>query len=120
ELLKGQRATHDIVNPKTGDVIVKKNRKFTTGALKKIEAANIDRLPLDPEELWTKVAAHDVVDENTGEVLLEVNDAITSEAVEELRARGVGQFKVLFIDNLNVGPHLRNTLMLDKIASPDD
>ncbi|AKU91683.1 DNA-directed RNA polymerase subunit beta [Vulgatibacter incomptus] len=120
ELLKGQRATHDIVNPKTGEVIVKKNRKFTSGAIKKIEAAGIDRLPLDPDELWTKVAAHDVVDESTGEVLLEVNDQVSSEAVEELRARGVNEFKVLFIDNLNVGPHLRNTLMLDKVSSPEE
>ena len=120
ELLRGQRATDDILNPKTGEVIVKKNRKFTSGAIKKIEAAKLQRLPLDPDELWNKIAAHDVVDETTGEVILEVNEAVTEEKVEELRARGIGEFKVLFIDNLNVGPFFRNTLMLDKVSTPEE
>jgi DNA-directed RNA polymerase subunit beta len=120
ELLQGQRATRDVKNPKTGELIVKKNRKFTRGAIKKIEAAKIKTLPLDKEELLTKVAAHDVVDENTGEVLLECNEEIADEKLEELRARGIKEFKVLFIDNLNVGPFLRDTLNLDKIASPEE
>src|SRR5208282_4474712 len=41
DLLSGQRATRDIKNPKTAEVLVKKNRKFTRGAIKKIEAAKI-------------------------------------------------------------------------------
>ncbi len=120
DLLPGQRATRDIKNPKTGELIVKKNRKFTRGAIKKLEAAKIKTLPLDKEELLTKVAGHDVVDEGTGEVLLECNEEITDEKLEELRVRGIKEFKVLFIDNLNVGPFLRDTLNLDKIASPEE
>ncbi|MGI5863373.1 MAG: DNA-directed RNA polymerase subunit beta [Myxococcales bacterium] len=119
-LLPGQRATRDIKNPKTGEVIVKKNRKFTRGALKKLEAAKIKTLPIDSEELLTKICAQDVVDENTGEVLLECNEEVTEEKLEELRKRGIKQFKVLFIDNLNVGPFLRDTLNLDKVASPEE
>ena len=119
DLLRGQRATHDVINPKTGEVIVKKNRKFNQGAIRKLQEAGITRLPLDPEELWTKVAAHDVVDENTGEVILEVNQEVTPQAVDEMRKRGIKQFEVLFIDNLNVGPYLRNTLLLDKIQTPE-
>src|SRR5437868_2347996 len=40
--------------------------------------------------------------------------------LEQLRERGIDQFAVLFIDNLNVGPFLRDTLMADKIASPEE
>src|ERR671926_322032 len=120
ELLPGQRATRDIKNPKTGEVIVKKNRKFTRGAIKKLEQAKIKTLPIDPEELVTKISARDVVDENTGEVLLECNEEVTEDKVEQLRERGIDQFQVLFIDNLNVGPFLRDTLMADKIASPEE
>src|SRR5713101_6235480 len=120
ELLPGQRATRDNKNPKTGEVIVKKNRKFTRGAIKKLEQAKIRTLPLDVEELVTKISARDVVDENTGEVLLECNEEVTEEKVEQLRERGIDQFQVLFIDNLNVGPFLRDTLMADKIASPEE
>src|SRR5467141_2691804 len=120
ELLPGQRATRDIKHPKTGEVIVKKNRKFTRAAIKKLEQAKIRTLPLDVDELVTKISAHDVVDENTGEVLLEVNEEVTEDKVEALRERGITEFKVLFIDNLNVGPFLRDTLNADKISSPEE
>ncbi|MDR0965689.1 MAG: DNA-directed RNA polymerase subunit beta [Myxococcales bacterium] len=119
-LLPGQRATSDIKDPRTGDVILKKNRKFTRGAIKKLEAAAITRLPLDKEELLTKVCAQDVIDEATGEVLLECNEEISEERLAELRAHGVSSFKILFIDNLNVGPWLRDTILVDKVNSPEE
>ncbi len=63
ELLKGQRATRDIKDPKSGEVIVKKNRKFTEGAIKKLVAARMKSLPVEPEEVFTKISAEDVVDD---------------------------------------------------------
>src|SRR3954453_14571540 len=120
ELLPGQRATRDIKNPKTGEVIVKKNRKFTRGAIKKLEQAKIKTLPIDVEELVTKISARDVVDEKTGEVLLECNEEITEEKVEQLHEKGINEFQVLFIDNLNVGPFLRDTLMADKTPTSEE
>jgi DNA-directed RNA polymerase subunit beta len=118
ELLPGQRATRDIKS-KAGELIVKKNRKFTRAAIKKLEAAKMKTLPIDADELFTKVSAYDVVDENTGEVILECNEEVSQDKVDELLKRGVKEFKVLFIDNLNVGPYLRETLMLDKIETPE-
>jgi DNA-directed RNA polymerase subunit beta len=120
ELLLGQRATRDIKDPKTGEVIVKKNRKYTSGAIKKLQAAKLKTLPVEPEEVYTKISAEDVVDESTGEVLLEVNEEVTEDKIEELRKRNINEFKVLFIDNLNVLPSLRDTLMTDKIANPEE
>ena len=83
ELLPGVRATRD-VKTKTGEIIVKKNRKFTRAAIKKLEQAKIRTLPIDADELFTKVSAYDVVDENTGEVVLEVNEEVSAEKVAEL------------------------------------
>ncbi len=120
DLLKGQRATRDIKDPKSGEVIVKKNRKYTEGAIKKLVAAKMKSLPVEPEEVYTKISSKDVVDEGTGEVLLEVNEEVTEAKIEELRKRGINEFQVLFIDNLNVLPSLRDTLMQDKIASPEE
>ncbi len=42
-------------------------------------------LPIDAEEVYTKISAYDVVDESTGEVLLECNEEVTEAKVEELR-----------------------------------
>src|SRR5262245_53635755 len=113
ELLAGQRATRDI---KVGsEVVVKKNTKFTKAAMKKLKEAKIDRLPVDVEELTGKVAAHDVVDKETGEVILEVNEECTPEKMEKLREAGIHDFKILFIDGLNVDSYLRDTLLAEKV-----
>ncbi len=119
DLLYNQRATRD-VKTKTGEIIVKKNGKFTRGALKKLEAAKITRLHLDADELFTKVSAFDIIDENTGEVIVECNEEITQTVVDELIKRDLRELKVLFIDNLNVGPFLRETLLMDKLETPEE
>ena len=120
DLLLGQRATRDIRHPESSEILVKKNRKFTKSAIRKLRASNIERLPCDVEELVGKVSARDVIDESTGEVLLQCNEELTEDKLEELRLRGVAQFDILFIDNLNVGPYLRNTLLADKLQGPEE
>ena len=120
ELLVGQRATRDIKHPKTKEVLVKKNRKFTKGAIRKLQESGMETLPIELDELVGKVSAKDVIDESTGEVLLQCNEELTEAKLDELRDRGVEKVEVLFIDNLNVGPYLRNTLLTDKLQGPDE
>ncbi|MBK6692033.1 MAG: DNA-directed RNA polymerase subunit beta [Myxococcales bacterium] len=118
DLLAGQRATRDV---KVGsEIIVKKNTKFTKAAIKKLKEAKIDRMPVDAEELVSKVAAHDVVDPETGEVLLEVNEEVTEPKLEKLREAGIDSFRILFIDGLNVGSYLRDTLLAEKVKTTED
>src|SRR5262249_41012128 len=118
DILSGQRATRDI--RMGGEILVKKNTKFTKAAIKKLREAKIDRLPTEVEELVGKVAAHDVVDKETGEVILECNEDLTEAKVERLREAGIDSFKVLFIDGLNVGAYLRETLIADKVKTTED
>jgi len=118
DLLPGQRATRDI---KVGsEVIVRKNRKFTRAAIRKLKDGKLDRLPVDPSDLVGKVSAEDVIDEETGEVLLAVNEEVTEEKLEALREAKIAEFKVLFIDGLNVGSYLRDTLVADKVTTQDE
>ena len=51
---------------------------------------------------------------------MECNHEITQEKVDLIRERGIHQIEVLFIDESNVGPYLRNTLLQDRIRSPQD
>ena len=118
ELLPGQRATHDIAVGE--DVIVRKNRKFTRAAIRKLKSAGLDYLPIDFTEVIGKVAAEDVIDEDTGEILLAVNEEVTEARIDALREASVNEFKVLFIDGLNVGSYLRDTLLVDKVQSKDE
>jgi len=118
DLLPGQRATHDISVGE--DVLVRKNRKFTRAAIRKLKAAGLDYLPIDFTEVIGKVAAEDVIDEDTGEILLAVNEEVTDARIDALREAGINEFKVLFIDGLNVGSYLRDTLLVDKVQSQDE
>ena len=38
----------------------------------------------------------------------------------ELKKRGINEIKVLFIDNLYVGPYLRETLQIDKVNNDEE
>ena len=118
DLLPGQRAARDI---KVGDeIIVRKNRKFTRAALRKLKEAGMERLPLDVNEVVKKVSAEKVFDEETGELLLATNEEVTEEKLEKLREAKIESFKILFIDGLNVGSYLRDTLLADKIQTQDE
>ena len=118
-LLLLQKAAADVVAP-DGEVLVKANRKFTRAAIRKLEERGIESVAIGVEDVVGRIASTDVVDETTGEVLIECNEEISKEKLAELSVRGVKILKVLFIDNLNVGPFLRDTLLLDRIESPQD
>ncbi len=118
DLLAGQRATRDI---KIGaEVIVKKNTKFTRAAIRKLRDAKLERLSIEAEELVGKVAAHDVVDPETGEVIIECTEELNESKLERLREAKIESFRVLFIDGLNVGSYLRDTLLADKVKTMED
>jgi len=119
DILAGQVASMDVLDG-DGQSVVKKGKKFTRTAVRKLVKGEIDRIPISTEELFGKVASEDVFDMNTGEVIVECNEEITESKLKELESRGITEFNVLFIDNLNSGPYLRNTLTADKIESPDE
>src|SRR5450432_1855711 len=120
DLLPGQRASRDIRHPDSREILVKKNRKFTKLAIKKLKDSNVERLSVEVTDLVGKVAAGDVIDEATGEVILQCNEEVTESKLEELREHGINELKVLFIDNLNVGSYLRDTLIADKLQTSDE
>src|SRR5450432_427349 len=120
DLLPGQRASRDIRHPDSREILVKKNRKFTKLAIKKLRDSNVERLAVEISDLVGKVAATDVIDEATGEVILQCNEELTESKIDELREHGIADFKVLFIDNLNIASYLRDTLIADKLQSPEE
>ncbi|MCM0082709.1 DNA-directed RNA polymerase subunit beta [Geomonas sp. Red32] len=120
ELLSNQKATADIVDPATGEVILKGNRKFTKAAIRKMTEHGIKEIPITAEEVIGKVASHDIYDPATGEILVECNEEITEAKLEEMTQKGIASFQVLFIDNLHVTSSLRDTILIDKIGSTDE
>jgi DNA-directed RNA polymerase subunit beta len=115
DLLVNKRATEDIKYPPTGEVLVRKNRKITRPALKKLMDAKIKAVTLEPADLTGRYLAHNALHPQTGEILFPCNTELTPERVAELRAAGVKEIEVLFIDQLNISSSLRDTLHSDRI-----
>ncbi|MFQ5585744.1 MAG: DNA-directed RNA polymerase subunit beta [Thermodesulfobacteriota bacterium] len=115
--LVGQKSSSNIKNPKSGEVIVKRERKFTRLAVKKLIQSGIEHIAVGREEIIGKVISKDIVDPNTGEVILESNELLTDEKLEEITGKGIKRFKLLFMEN--AGTSFRETLLNDKIGNED-
>jgi len=118
--LFGAKVSADVRDPKSNDIIVKEGKKFTRPVLRQMELAKVKQVPIALEDILGRVASHDIVDPQSKEVLVEGNHEITQDKLDLIRDRGIHQIEVLFIDDSSVGPYLRNTLLQDRIKSPQD
>jgi len=120
DVLPYQRASADIADPKSKDVLVKKGRRFVRNIVEKLKKAEVDTIAIDPSELIERFAADDIVDKKTGEVIVGFNELIPEEKLEEIKASDVTEFKVFYIDNVSVVASLRNTVLADKVKIRED
>lgn len=118
ELLLNQRACSDVLDPETGEVLVKDKRKFNKGSLRRVIAAGIKRVAMSEETLYTRVSVVDYYDED-GEVLLECNGEVTPSAISDLREAGINEIEVVYFDDdgISVGRQISNTLAVDKCST---
>jgi DNA-directed RNA polymerase subunit beta len=115
DVLVGQKATSDILDPESHKIILKKHRRITEDAFTKLELANINTIVVEAKDLIGRYLAKDIIDSQTGEVIAEANEEVTEKVLEDVKAREIGEFETLFIDNINVSSSLRDTLVIDKI-----
>jgi DNA-directed RNA polymerase subunit beta len=120
EQLKGQRASRDVADPTTGEVLVKKGRMFTQRAIKQMKTAGMASIPIGPEELLSKVFAVTIFDPKSGEVLIHCNEEIDEEALAKLKNAGIDEFDILHIDGVSSSDSIRKTLHLDKVVSKEE
>ena len=124
DLLAGQRCTRD-VKDSSGKVVTRKDRKFTNAAVRKITEDGIEWIQVAVEDILRddpvkRVAPIDIVDESTGEVIIECNEVITQSHLEELKERGIFEFPLLYLDPLNTGTALHDTLLADKTVTREE
>ncbi|KUJ76586.1 DNA-directed RNA polymerase subunit beta [Ruegeria marisrubri] len=125
ERVRGTRPTYDLIDAKTGEVIAEAGKKVTPRAVKKIiEEGKITHLLVPFDHIVGKFVAKDIINEETGAIYVEAGDELTLEydkdgeliggTVKELIDAGITDIPVLDIDNVNVGPYIRNTMAQDK------
>jgi DNA-directed RNA polymerase subunit beta len=125
ERIRGTRPIFDIVDAKSGKVIAEAGKKVTPRAVKQlIDDGKVTEILVPFDELVGKFVAKDIINEETGEIWVEAGDELTWELdkddavkgglLKRLMDEGVNEIPVLDIDNVNVGPYMRNTLVSDK------
>src|SRR4030066_1683117 len=100
DVLVGQKATSDIVDPESHKLILKKHRRITEDSFKKLELAKINTISVEVQDLIGRYLARDVVDPETGEVFAECNDQVTEKLLEEMKERKMEAFEILSIATL--------------------
>ncbi|HHJ39757.1 MAG: DNA-directed RNA polymerase subunit beta [Methylothermaceae bacteria B42] len=112
ERLRGEIAPFDIALD-DGTVVVKEGRRITPRHIQKMKKAGLEKLVVPREFLYGKILAHDIVDEKTGELIAPVNAEITSELLDLLIENGVEKIATLYVNELDRGPYISNTLKVD-------
>ena len=116
----GFKTGKDIRDPKSNDLIAKEGRKITRLMIRQMEAAKVKHVPVALEEIIGRVAARNIVDPENQEVLVECNQEITQEKLDLIKDKGVSEIDVIFMDESRVGPYLRDTLIQDKMHTPQE
>ena len=111
ERLRGETAIFDI---KLGrKLIVEEGRRITAKHVRDMSQSKVDKLVVPAEYLEGKILAHDIVDEETGELLAAANAELTAELIEILVEKGVEHIRTLYVNDLDRGPYVSNTLNID-------
>jgi len=111
ERLRGETLGFDLAD---GDkVIVEAGKRITARHVKQLQASGIAALAVPDDYLVGRILSHDVVDANTGELLAQANDEITDEQLQNFRKAGVDAIGTLWVNDLDRGPYLSNTLRID-------
>lgn len=117
DILVGVRTKNNIISPQTGEIIVKEGGKITKYALKKLETAGVKEIPISRSEIIGRITLKDIIDPATGEIILDGNKEITEEVLAKILSLNIKTLQLLFIDNVNYLPSLRETLLMDKVTT---
>ena len=115
ERLRGETASFDI---KAGDrTVVEKDRRITVRHVRQLQKAGVRHLDVPPDYLNGRILAHDIVDGETGELLARANEELDAAKVDSLIEAGIKSIGTLYVNDLDRGPFISNTLRIDATQS---
>ena len=115
ERLRGETASFDI---KAGNrTVVEKDRRITVRHVRELQKSGVRHLEVPSDYLDGRILAHDIVDEETGELLARANDELDAPKVDLLIEKGIKSIGTLYVNDLDRGPFVSNTLRIDATQS---
>ncbi len=109
--LRGETAAFDIMVD--GEVLVEEGRRVTARHIRALQKQNVERIEVPVEYVVGKVSAKEYVNKETGEVIVPANTELSLEMVAELSQSGFKEFEVLYINELDTGAYISDTLRVD-------
>jgi DNA-directed RNA polymerase subunit beta len=109
--MRGEIAAFDIAAD--GKVIVEEGRRITARHIRLMEKAGLKSLEVNADYILGRALAKDIADPDTGEVLFECNTELTQEVVDLLVEKGVSRIDTLYVNDLDCGPFISDTLRSD-------
>ncbi|MBV8658036.1 MAG: DNA-directed RNA polymerase subunit beta, partial [Burkholderiales bacterium] len=114
--LKGEVAKFDIVGA-DGKVLVQRDKRITAKHIRDLQTAGVKELEVPGDSLVGRVLGANVVAPDTGELVARANDEITDDLLVKFAANDVTEIKVLYVNDLDQGAYISNTMRLDE--TPD-
>ena len=114
ERMKGVRFDFDLIDAKSGKVVWEANKKLTPRQAKKLADDGLEAYLVTDAQLYGKFLASAVSDKKTGEIVADAGAELNEELLGKIKDAKISELKILFIDGVNVGPYIRNTLEIDK------
>jgi len=115
ERLRGEVAKFDFVDA-SGRVIVPKEKRITARHIRDMAEVGMDRIVVPDDFLIGRILATNQADPETGEFLANANDEITDALLVKLRSAGIKDIKTLYVNDLDRGAYLSQTLRIDETA----
>lgn len=114
--LRGQIASFDIRDA-AGNVIVPEGRRVSAKHVRELEQAKIKHLTLPMDYVLGLTIAETIIQPDTGEILIEANTEITQDVLDKLMNYGIKTIKTLYINDIDQGSYLSDTLRIDSVKS---
>jgi len=118
ERFRGEIASFDI--HLNGELLVETAHRITARHIRLLEKSGLKQLEVPRDYLVGRILAHNVVDESTGELIARVNQELTDEVIGRIMAAGVKVIETLFVNDLDRGPYMSNTMRIDVTESKLD
>ena len=110
--LRGEIAQFDIID-NDGNVLVEIGKRISARHTRALEKAKITELEVPAEYIIGRVLKNSIVDTDSGEVIAQANDELTAEMIENIKAAGVTEFSTLYINDLDHGSYISDTVRID-------
>ncbi|MBK5941280.1 DNA-directed RNA polymerase subunit beta [Halochromatium roseum] len=115
ERLRGETVNFEI--KLDDEILVEAGRRVTAKHIRALQKAGVERLEVPDEFLIGRTLARTQIDTETGEIIAEANSEITEELLAALREKGIDCIETLFVNDLDHGPYLSETLRIDQTTN---